>query len=383
MGRDGMIWLVALGVLILIACIGVLNTLTFPRLRPARLRGFPSVSILVPARNEAEHIEETLNRLLGLKYPDFEVVVLDDASVDDTFVRAQTIARRDPRLSVVRGQPLPAGWLGKNWACHQLAQRAKGEILIFTDADVRWEPAALDAVLHLLQQTHADLLTVWPTQETVTWSERLVVPMMMFTIINYLPELAVRYMPWPVFAAANGQCMAFRRSAYQRIGGHAAVRANVVEDMGLAWNIKRHRMHLVMAEGNWLIHTRMYRTWTEVRDGFAKNILAGHGNKPFFLILSGIFHWWLFVVPWLWLPLGWLLPWHEGWPWLPLMMVVLGGGVRALSAAVTHQRLQDALLLPLSNILMTVIAGQALVWHYRYGGPRWKGRTLARQAEHL
>jgi chlorobactene glucosyltransferase len=376
-----MVWLIALGVLILIACLSVLNTITFPRLRPAQLHHSPKVSILVPARNESEHVEETLNRLLDMEYPDFEVIVLDDVSTDDTFQRAQAIAWRDPRLSVIRGQPLPAGWLGKNWACYQLAQHAKGDILIFTDADVRWEPAALSALLHLLQRTEADLLTVWPTQETVTWSERLVVPMMMFTIINYLPELAVRYIPWPVFAAANGQCLAFRRAAYLHIGGHAAVRENVVEDMGLAWNIKRHGLRLVMAEGNRLIHTRMYRAWAEVRDGFAKNILAGHGGKPFFLVLSGIFHWWLFVVPWLWLPLGWLLPWREGWPWMPLAIVALGGGVRMLSAAATHQRLQDALLLPLSNILMTVIAGQALVWHYRYGGPRWKGRTLARQVE--
>ncbi|PWH13314.1 MAG: hypothetical protein DDG58_14325, partial [Ardenticatenia bacterium] len=176
-----MIWLVALGVLILIACLSVLNTITFPRLRPAQLHRSPSVSVLVPARNESEHIEGTLNRLLNMEYPNFEVIVLDDASTDDSFPRAQANARRDPRLSVIHGQPLPAGWLGKNWACHQLAQHAKGDILIFTDADVHWEPAALSALLHLLQQTRADLLTVWPTQETVTWSERLVVPMMMFT----------------------------------------------------------------------------------------------------------------------------------------------------------------------------------------------------------
>ena len=376
-----MIWLVALGVLILITLIGTLNTLTFPRLRLAKLEQFPLVSILVPARDEAERIGETLRRLLQMQYPNFEVIVLDDVSTDDTFQRVQKIAQRDARLSVVKGQPLPAGWLGKNWACHQLAQYAKGEILIFTDADVHWECSALAALLHLLERTRADLLTVWPTQETLTWSERLVVPMMMFTIINYLPELAVRYIPWPIFAAANGQCLAFRRAAYIHIGGHAAVRENVVEDMALAWNIKRHHLRLAMAEGNHLIHTRMYRTWAEVRDGFAKNILAGHGGKPFFLVLSGVFHWWLFVIPWLWLPIGWLLPWHDGWPWTPLVMVTLGWGVRALSAVTTHQRLCDALLLPFSNILMTVIAAQALVWHYRYGGPLWKGRTLLRQVE--
>ncbi len=376
-----MIWLVGLSVLILITLISIVNALTFTRLRPAPLRQFPSVSILVPARNEAEYIEETLERLLRMDYPNFEVLVLDDASADDTLQRAQTIAERDSRLSVLNGEPLPEGWVGKNWACHQLAKHAKGEIMIFTDADVCWEPSALVALLHLMERTQVDLLTVWPTQDTVTWSERLVVPMMMFTIINYLPELAVRYVPWPVFAAANGQCLVFRQSAYKRIGGHAQVRQSIIEDMGLAWNIKRYGLRLLMAEGNRLIHARMYRSWAEVRDGFAKNILAGHGGKPFFLLLSAVFHWWLFVVPWLWLPIGSLLPSSEHWPWIPMAMVAMGGGVRALSAAVTHQRLRDALLLPISNVLMTVIAARALAWHYRYGGPRWKGRTLVRNTE--
>jgi len=270
--------------------------------------------------------------------------------------------------------------LGKNWACHQLAEQAKGEILVFTDADVHWEPEALSAVIDLMDKTGADTVTVWPTQETQTWGERLVVPMMMFVIMGYLPELCVRYVSWPVFAAANGQCMAFRREAYTQIGGHSTVQSNVIEDMGLAWETKRQDLLLVMSTGNRLIRTRMYQGWSAVRDGFAKNILAGHGGRPVFLLLSAVFHWLLFLLPWVWLAIGWAVPLGTAWPWFPLILVGLGVGVRALSAAATHQRLADALLLPLSTILMTVIAAQSLWWHFRYGGAQWKGRTVVHRA---
>jgi chlorobactene glucosyltransferase len=375
-----LVWVFALCALIIVALIRVVNTLTFPRLRRARPARTPFVSVLVPARDEADVIGRTVSRLLNQTYPSFEVIVLDDGSTDGTLEQARQATADDPRVSVISGDPLPAGWLGKNWACHQLAGHAQGEILAFTDADVCWEPEALFALVYLMDKTGAEAFTVWPTQETRTWGERLVVPMMMFVIMGYLPELCVRYIPWPVFAAANGQCLAFRRDAYQHIGGHAAVRANVVEDVGLAWETKRYGLRLVMSTGNELICTRMYRSWPEVRDGFAKNILAGHGGQPVFLLLSAAFHWLLFLLPWVWLAVGWAVPVGPGWPWFPLALVGLGVGVRALSGAVTHQRTADAFLLPLSTILMTIIAVESLWWHFRYGGPQWKGRTVIHEA---
>jgi chlorobactene glucosyltransferase len=374
------VWVFALCALSVIALISVVNTLTFSRLRRARPARTPFVSMLVPARDEAEVIGQTLSRLLNQSYPSFEVIVLDDGSTDGTLEQARQAAADDSRASVISGEPLPAGWLGKNWACHQLAGHAKGEILAFTDADVCWEPEALFALVYLMEKTGANTFTVWPTQETLTWGERLVVPMMMFAIIGYLPELCVRYIRWPVFAAANGQCLAFRRDAYQHIGGHAAVRANVVEDVGLARETKHKRLRLVMSTGNRLINTRMYHSWPEVRDGFAKNILAGHGGRPGILLLSALFHWLLFLLPWAWLAIGWVVNLGSGWPWFPLALIGLGVGVRALSAAATHQRVGDALLLPISTVLMTLIAARSLWWHFRYGGPQWKGRLVVHKA---
>lgn len=371
--------------LIVMALISILNTLSFPRLKPASPAAAPFVSLLVPARDEASVIANTVQRLLRQDYPHFELLLLDDDSSDGTAQIARLAADGDARLRVLPGKPLTAGWTGKNWACSQLAEAASGEILVFTDADVRWQPGALRALLHGMERTGADTFTVWPTQDTVTWPERLVVPMMTFAILAYLPELGVRFTPWQSLAAANGQCLAFRREAYARSGGHAAVRDDIVEDVALARLTKVQGMRLVMALGEGQIGGRMYTNWQEVRYGFAKNILAGHGNQPALLALSAVFHWLVFLVPWLWLLAG--LATGSGLLLAPLSMILLAMGLRALSAALPpgipaganlSERLTGALLLPVSVVMMSSIAGQSLFWRYRHGGPQWKGRTVER-----
>ncbi len=366
--------------LLVIALVAILNTLTLLRLRPAPLTTpAPRLSVLIPARNEAAVIGDTVQALLAQTYTDFEVIILDDASTDATAAIAQSAGAGDPRLRVIRGEPLPAGWMGKNWACHQLSQAAAGEWLIFTDADVRWLPGALTALAEAMTRTRADMLTVWPTQWTLTWSERLVVPLMALAVLGYLPLPLVHYTPWPIFAAANGQCLAFRRVAYQTVGGHAAVRGHIIEDVALARRTKARGLRLRMADGAGLVACRMYRDWPSVRDGFAKNILAGHGDSIAFLLLSTAFHWLIFIFPWLWLALGG----GAGWPAWPIAVMALGVGARALTAAATRQRPGDAALMPVSTFLMTLITARAIWWRLRYGGPQWKGRTIpARSAAH-
>jgi len=370
----------ALTTLILIgmAFIAVVNIFTFPRLGHApKATAQPRVSLLLPARNEAEVIGATLRSLLAQTYLNYEIILLDDHSTDDTAAVVQKVGGSSPRLRLLTGAPLPAGWLGKNWACHQLAQAAQGQWLIFTDADVTWSPHALSALVAELEHTRPDLLTIWPTQQSQSWGERLVVPLMALVVMGYLPLPLVHHSPWPMFAAANGQCMAFNRRAYQKIRGHAAVRNEVLEDVILSRRVKAHGLRLRMATGNGRVNCRMYPNWPAVRNGFAKNILAGYGGRVSLLILATIFHWLIFLLPWVWLALGWAGVTIPGWPLWPLTLVGLGLGLRALTAAATHQRLLDALLLPISVLLMTRIALQAIWWQWRYGGPVWKGRQIS------
>lgn len=365
--------------LIGMAGIALWNALIFPRLKTVTdSQPLPPISVLIPARNEAAVIGQTVRALLAQDVESLEVIVLDDGSTDGTADAAQEAARGDPRFRLITGAPLPGGWLGKNWACHQLADAARGDWLIFTDADVRWEAGALRVLLNEIERGGADMQTVWPTQETVTWGERLVVPLMALVVLAYLPVFMVHHAPFAAFAAANGQCLAFRRSAYAKIGGHAAVRASIVEDIALARRAKQAGLRLRMADGAALIRCRMYDSWAAVRDGYAKNILAGYGDQVIFLAVATVFHWLVFLAPlaWLLFGAGWGLP---GWPLWPLALVALGVAVRALTAAVTLQRVRDAVLMPVSVLLMTRIAVQAVWWRWRYGGPQWKGRVLRRQ----
>ncbi|MCC6601794.1 MAG: glycosyltransferase [Anaerolineae bacterium] len=353
--------------LLILGLTAVANFLFFPRLKKIQPAQQPKMSILIPARNETAVIGQTIHALLSQTYANFELILLDDQSDDGTGTTATQAAGGDGRFRLISGTPLPPGWLGKNWACHQLSQAATGDYLLFADADVRWAPGAVAALLALAQREQADLLTVWPTQHTETWAERLVVPLMSFAILCYLPILPVHYTNLPAFAAANGQCLLFRRGAYEQVGGHTAVHHNVIEDVALAKTIKSHGLRLRMADGNRLVSCRMYQNWPEVRAGFAKNILAGHGGSAPFLLLSTIFHWLVFLFPWVWFAAT-----LNVWPLiLGLGGVILRGG----TAVFTHQRPLDALLMPVSVLLMTRIAWQSIHWQ-RKGTAEWKGRRL-------
>lgn len=371
------VWLLVFCALVVIAGVTSLNALTFLRLRSSALQAYPLVSVLVPARDEAQVIAETVRRILAQDYPSFELILLDDHSSDGTADLAKAAAGDDTRMLILAGQALPEGWTGKNWACWQLAGKAQGEILVFSDADVRWESGALTAIVAGMQATKADVFSVWPTQRSGSWGERLVVPLMMFAVLGYLPEVAVRFVPLSAFAAANGQCLAFRKEAYERVRGHFSVRNRVVEDVAMARLSKASGLRLVMALGSEMVWCRMYQCWREVRDGFAKNILAGHGH-PLYLVASTLFHWLLFIVPWIWLLVGGWIDLGTGWPFAPLLLIGLGLGSRLLSAKVAGHRLVDAAFMPVSVFLMTIIAIQSLWWH-AHGGPLWKGRKISQR----
>lgn len=366
---------VALAVLLAIAA---MNARTFPRLRPQPLPNQttpPAVSVLIPARNEASIIGATLEALLTQQYPNLEILVLDDRSDDGTADIVTAAARRHPQVRLLCGRELPPGWTGKNWACAQLSAAARGDLLVFTDADVRWQPGALCSLVATFNELDADLLTVWPTQITQSWGERLTVPLMALAVLAYLPVQLAHDFYHPLAAAANGQCMAFSRSAYVASGGHAAVRGAIVEDVQLARRIKAAGLHLRMADGAGLVQCQMYAGGRAAIDGFTKNILAGHGNRLSLVALSTLFHWSLFLLPWLWLALGWAWP-LPGWPAWPLLLVAASVTVRGLTAYVTRQRVADALLLPISVLIFTFIAARAVWWRVHYGGVYWKGRVI-------
>lgn len=269
----------------------LVNALTFPRLRPRPLPPTrPSVSLLVPARDEAHNLPHLLPGLLAQGAD--EVLVLDDGSTDGTAEVARGLGAR-----VLRGEPLPPGWHGKPWACQQLARAARGEVLVFTDADVLWHPGALGAVLHELERSGADLLSVYPRQRNVTPGERLLTPLVDAVLLTLLPAPLLRF-PHHTAAAANGQLMAFRRGAYERVGGHALVQAELLEDVTFAQRLKARGGQLALALGGECLSVRMYRSYPASVEGFGKNAGAVHGGSRLVLVLSAAWHLAAYTLPW-------------------------------------------------------------------------------------
>ncbi|MBN2386125.1 MAG: glycosyltransferase [Anaerolineales bacterium] len=235
---------------------------------------YPSVSVLVPARNEEANIQACVSSLLGQDYPDFEVLVLDDHSTDSTPDILARLGRADERLRVLRGEPLPDGWLGKHWACHQLYQSAGGELLLFTDADTRHTPAMLRASVSALIAERADLVTAFPREEAVSWGERLLVPFISFGIFTFLPIRLIQRFRWASVSVTIGQFMLFRRKVYEAVGGYEAVRSECVDDICLGQNIIAGGFNWRLLDGTEHVTCRMYRGFFDAVDGFSKNVFA-------------------------------------------------------------------------------------------------------------
>jgi chlorobactene glucosyltransferase len=266
-----------------------------PRLRDApavKAPDGPLVSVVLPARNEAVNIGACVGSLLQSEYTNLEVIIVDDASVDGTGDIARTLAEGDRRVRLVESARLPAGWLGKCWACWQGQRHATGSVLLFTDADTRHGPTLLGHALGALKQTGAALVSAVPRQDMETFWERVVLPHIFMILALRYPDLErVNRSRNPRAAIANGQFIMITRAAYEKAGGHEAIRSEVVEDLRLAQNVVAGggRLHVAHAED--LMRTRMYRSLGEIMEGWSKNLAAG--------ARSSVASWLRPVLPWI------------------------------------------------------------------------------------
>ncbi len=252
-----------------------------PQLTDAPRARAPRVSVIIPARNEAANIERVLTSLRASTYPDLEILVVDDRSADDTFAIASRVAGADPRVRVLAGAELPSGWFGKPWACVQGFRGARGELLLFTDADTWHAPDALEHAVGAMHREDAGMVTVITGLDCLTFWERVAMPM-------FLVPLAIRYHPQRINRArhardviANGQFILVQREAYLAAGTHEAVRGEVAEDLMLSqvWFRKGFRSYIAFAED--LVRTRMYTGLGQIVEGWSKNFyLGGRASFP-------------------------------------------------------------------------------------------------------
>lgn len=243
------------------------------------------VSILIPARNESEDILPLLISIKNQDYYNIEVIVLDDNSDDDTYQIADNFCDTDNRFKIIRGEPLLSGWLGKNYACHQLAKQAKGNFLMFLDADEIVKDGLINNSLYRMQIGELSLLSLFTNQITQTFGEKAVVPLMHFLLLNLLPLRLVKLSNIPSLSAASGQFMLFNAPDYHQNQWHKQVKSKVVEDIEIMKLIKQKKLNGEALLANGYIYCRMYKSYKESIEGFSKNLLSGFGNSILGLLI--------------------------------------------------------------------------------------------------
>jgi hypothetical protein len=234
-----------------------------------------AVSVLIPARNEEGAIGASIASLLASRGVGIEVIVLDDGSTDRTAEIVRGFAAHDARVHLRFSPPLPQGWNGKQHACHVLAAEAGCEVLCFLDADVRLQPEALARMCAFLLRSGSDLVSGFPRQETETTLEWLLLPLIHFVLLSYLPLAVMRSLPAPGLAAGCGQFLMVRREAYRKSGGHAQIRATMHDGLLLPQLFRRHGLRTDVADLTHLATCRMYHNAQEVWRGLAKNATEG------------------------------------------------------------------------------------------------------------
>ncbi len=333
----------------------------------------PLVSVLIPARNEEGRIRPCLESLLKQDYPAFEILVLDDRSTDGTFNLVKGLSRRNSRLKVLPGKELPPGWLGKPWACFQLSKKARGEWFLYLDADTWHHPQMLRRTVQMAEEKEAEVLTLFTRQVTQTWMEALVIPVMAYTLLAFLPAR------WSLrkdsffnrFAGVSGQFVFIRKRVYRAFGGHETVKNEIVEDLNFGKQVVLSGHRLVYGDGSELSFCRMYTNAREVWQGFSKNFFPAVAFSPVYflnaqaaLLLDG-------VLPFAALGLG-----PGSMLFAPaLAMVLVAFSVRSLQAVRYGFSKGSVPFHPLGCLLFALIGFNSVLWFWT-GRGHWKGRAL-------
>lgn len=330
------------------------------------------VSVLVPARDEAHRIAPTIRSIIAQqRLIDLEVLVLDDGSTDGTADVVGEAAAGDPRVRILRGEPLADGWLGKPHACQQLADAATGSVLCFVDADVTLDPYALAAAVRLLRSASLDVISPYPRQEADGAGPRLVQPLIEWSWLTTLPLGVAERSPRPTLAAATGQFFVVDRGAYDRADGHRSVADDVLDDVALLRQVRATGGRGVPVDGSRHATCRMYETWDELYDGYTKSLWRAFGGRAGALAtVAGLVV--IYVLP----PVAALTGSRVG-----AVGYAAGVAGRVLVARATGQPvLPDAAAHPVS--IATLAWLTAASWRRRRRGTlTWKGRSVTTAAE--
>jgi glycosyltransferase involved in cell wall biosynthesis len=346
----------------LVSLINLISGLHLPDKKPETC---PKVSILIPARNEELTVGSLLTGLQELDYPDFEVIVCNDHSSDNTEEILNWFAGEDHRFQWFLGEKLQEGWLGKNFACHQLAQKASGKYFVFLDADVELSIDAITKAVYYFQHRQLSLLSVFPQQKMESFAEQITVPVMNWILQSLLPMYLVQKLNAPSISAANGQFMMFDAANYWENHWHEKVKMQTVEDIRIARLIKTEGFRTAVLLGNHDIFCRMYRTLDDAIVGFSRNIHEYFGGRR--MVLLGFWLIVLFGPAIVCATLGWVFF---------VVFAILVVANRVFVAVASRQLvLRSVLLHPLQMISFTAMFGYNIYRRIRKV-TEWKGRKI-------
>ncbi len=354
---------------------------------PAAPGGAPEgVSVVLPARNEARNIEPCMRSILATTWPEVELLVVNDNSDDGTGEIARRVAAGDPRARVIDAPPLPAGWFGKQWACHQAVMQARGGLLFFTDADTRHGPELIARMIGAMRARRADMLSIAGQQLAETFWERLIQPQL-FTMIalRYGSVERMSRSTNPLDKIVNGQCFMVTRAAYDAAGGHERVRENVAEDLRMAQEVCRAGGSVQMLEGPDFIATRMYEGLGELMRGWGKNVYAaGRDTVPLGpvgqAVLRAVYPWpALFnVVPFVAAVLALAGAFDTSVLWWGFTCYVAFALFEVAVMRISRVPTWYAFLHPLAGVMVFVLFARAA---WRGSRVEWKGREYRSVAE--
>ncbi len=348
---------------------------------------FPSVSICIPARNEESTIGRAVNSALTQNYSNFEVLVLNDRSTDLTGQLLNNIQKNENRIfRIIQGKSKPSNWLGKSWACHQLSKKANGEILFFLDADAFIKPETVMRTVFTMQLHEIDFLTVWPRQHLITLAEKAIIPLIYYALLSLLPVRYVykdpRWLPKILrkyfstyFAAACGQCMVFKKEAYNIIGGHKTVKSRIVEDVALAQNIKKRGFKMRMYHGKNSVSCRMYTSHKEIWNGLRKNFLGGFNYSFIGFGLAGLLHITVYILPFIFLIIA-LINQHLAIMILSLTAILLMLVHRFILAWWYNWSFLAAFTQPLAVIWFQLLGVRLVLDYFKGNNVQWKERSV-------
>ena len=365
---------------ILINLILNLKSIRSPRVTSAVPENPPLISVLIPARNEEDNIATCLESLQKQDYPNFEIIVLDDNSEDRTAEIVSELAKRDERIRLVRGQPLPEDWAGKPFACQQLARAATGSWLLFVDADTVHTPYMLRSVLALAREKNTSLLSGFPHQVNRHLPQKIAVPLIYFIILGWVPLWWVQRRGSKRASVAIGQFLFFSRDEYWRIGGHEVVKSRILEDIWMGIEVARHQGRHVAVDLSSVVSCDMYPTALAMWHGLVRCIYSVVVISPALLMGLIVVAVFIYIAPFYWLWNGFFMsPTPLVWRATVISQVVLILLIRWLIDARFKAPALSVWLHPL-GISYLVVSVLYASWRWWIGaGVSWKEREYGEE----